>query len=300
MRGAGRCMLWMLRHGRARGWEQEGLRVWPVYAPPSFLDSIPSRFRQLLRLHNSSQPRHTRRRPTSYSLIPTTELSNSRTQEFPQALIALSICAYLHYPPSLRMAELTGQILAIIYTETASLQLYVVFSQPSFLCTRIRRFKPTKAQLDTKLHACVVISSVFALLFTHLFLLGMAAVVSKLRFTPEMWDARVMGLAVRYRMYWFLIGTSHLPALGAREHCPWGTWMVTLKGALELFSRNPTLFGPWNIQAMFNSDKVSAFAAMWPVELLRETQNAVEDERLKGWNATLVEAGAQLKEVTER
>ncbi|KAF7364514.1 Structural maintenance of chromosomes protein 5 [Mycena venus] len=53
-----------------------------------------------------------------------------------------------------------------------------------------------------------------------------------------------------------------------------------------------------NLCSFLSQNKVSAFAAMF-VELLRETQNAVRDECLKGWNATLVEAGAQLKEVTE-
>ncbi|KAJ7748012.1 hypothetical protein B0H14DRAFT_2627117 [Mycena olivaceomarginata] len=59
-----------------------------------------------------------------------------------------------------------------------------------------------------------------------------AAVVPKLRFTPnvgalmrrddvveqyKMWDARVMRLAVRYVMYWFLTGTTNLPALSPRK-----------------------------------------------------------------------------------
>ncbi|KAF7351896.1 Structural maintenance of chromosomes protein 5 [Mycena venus] len=55
-----------------------------------------------------------------------------------------------------------------------------------------------------------------------------------------------------------------------------------------------------NLCSFLPQDKVSAFAAMSPVELLRETENAAGDERLKGWHATLVEAGAQLKEVTEK
>ncbi|KAJ7821120.1 hypothetical protein B0H14DRAFT_2832211 [Mycena olivaceomarginata] len=54
-----------------------------------------------------------------------------------------------------------------------------------------------------------------------------------------------------------------------------------------------------NLCSFLPQDKVSAFAAMSPVELLRETENAAGDERLKGWHATLVEAGAQLKTVTE-
>ncbi|KAJ7865118.1 hypothetical protein B0H14DRAFT_3862292 [Mycena olivaceomarginata] len=47
-------------------------------------------------------------------------------------------------------------------------------------------------------------------------------------------------------------------------------------------------------------DKVSAFAAISPVELLREAENAAGDKRLKGWHPTLVEAGTQFKEVTEK
>ncbi|KAF7364526.1 Structural maintenance of chromosomes protein 5 [Mycena venus] len=55
-----------------------------------------------------------------------------------------------------------------------------------------------------------------------------------------------------------------------------------------------------NFCSFLPQDKVSAFAAMSPVELLRETENAAGDERLKAWHATLVAAGAQLKEVTEK
>lgn len=41
-------------------------------------------------------------------------------------------------------------------TETASLQLCVLFSQPSLLRTRSLHFKPAKVQLDTKLHAIIL------------------------------------------------------------------------------------------------------------------------------------------------
>ncbi|KAF7364507.1 Structural maintenance of chromosomes protein 5 [Mycena venus] len=55
-----------------------------------------------------------------------------------------------------------------------------------------------------------------------------------------------------------------------------------------------------NLCSFLPQDKVGAFAAMSPVELLRETENAAGDERLKRWHATLIEGGAQLKEVTEK
>ncbi|KAF8187572.1 P-loop containing nucleoside triphosphate hydrolase protein [Mycena galopus ATCC 62051] len=55
-----------------------------------------------------------------------------------------------------------------------------------------------------------------------------------------------------------------------------------------------------NLCSFLPQDKVSAFAAMSPVELLRETENAAGDERLKGWHTTLIEAGAQFKEITEK
>ncbi|KAJ7241060.1 P-loop containing nucleoside triphosphate hydrolase protein, partial [Mycena haematopus] len=55
-----------------------------------------------------------------------------------------------------------------------------------------------------------------------------------------------------------------------------------------------------NLCSFLPQDKVSAFAAMSPVELLKETENAAGDERLKGWHATLIEAGAQLTDVQEK
>ncbi|KAF7362946.1 Structural maintenance of chromosomes protein 5 [Mycena venus] len=55
-----------------------------------------------------------------------------------------------------------------------------------------------------------------------------------------------------------------------------------------------------NLCSFLPQDKVSAFAAMSPVELLRETENAAGDERLKTWHATLIEAGAQLEDVTKK
>ncbi|KAJ7812952.1 hypothetical protein B0H13DRAFT_2143472 [Mycena leptocephala] len=54
-----------------------------------------------------------------------------------------------------------------------------------------------------------------------------------------------------------------------------------------------------NLCSFLPQDKVSSFAAMSPVELLRETENAAGDERLKVWHATLIEAGAELMKVTE-
>ncbi|KAF7374118.1 Structural maintenance of chromosomes protein 5 [Mycena sanguinolenta] len=55
-----------------------------------------------------------------------------------------------------------------------------------------------------------------------------------------------------------------------------------------------------NLCSFLPQDKVSAFAAMTPVELLKETENAAGDERLKTWHATLIDAGAQLKEMQEK
>ncbi|KAK7023765.1 structural maintenance of chromosomes protein 5 [Favolaschia claudopus] len=55
-----------------------------------------------------------------------------------------------------------------------------------------------------------------------------------------------------------------------------------------------------NLCSFLPQDKVSSFAAMTPVELLRETENAAGDERLKTWHATLIDTGAQLKEVNEK
>ncbi|KAJ6450163.1 hypothetical protein C8R45DRAFT_883718 [Mycena sanguinolenta] len=55
-----------------------------------------------------------------------------------------------------------------------------------------------------------------------------------------------------------------------------------------------------NLCSFLPQDKVSAFAAMTPVELLKETENAAGDERLKTWHATLIDAGSQLKELQEK
>ncbi|KAJ6469210.1 hypothetical protein C8R47DRAFT_1024336 [Mycena vitilis] len=55
-----------------------------------------------------------------------------------------------------------------------------------------------------------------------------------------------------------------------------------------------------NLCSFLPQDKVSAFAAMSPVELLRETENAAGDERLKMWHETLIEAGAELKGVVDK
>ncbi|KAJ6450196.1 P-loop containing nucleoside triphosphate hydrolase protein [Mycena sanguinolenta] len=55
-----------------------------------------------------------------------------------------------------------------------------------------------------------------------------------------------------------------------------------------------------NLCSFLPQDKVSAFAAMTPVELLKETENAAGDEGLRTWHETLIEAGAHLKEVQEK
>ncbi|KAF7374162.1 Structural maintenance of chromosomes protein 5 [Mycena sanguinolenta] len=55
-----------------------------------------------------------------------------------------------------------------------------------------------------------------------------------------------------------------------------------------------------NLCSFLPQDKVSAFAAMTPVELLKETENAAGDEGLRTWHETLIEAGAQLKELREK
>ncbi|CAK5274139.1 unnamed protein product [Mycena citricolor] len=53
-----------------------------------------------------------------------------------------------------------------------------------------------------------------------------------------------------------------------------------------------------NLCSFLPQDKVSSFAAMSPVELLRETENAAGDERLKSWHDTLNDAGKELKLVS--
>ncbi|KAJ7180479.1 P-loop containing nucleoside triphosphate hydrolase protein [Mycena filopes] len=54
-----------------------------------------------------------------------------------------------------------------------------------------------------------------------------------------------------------------------------------------------------NLCSFLPQDKVSAFAAMSPVELLRETENAAGDEKLNEWHKTLIESGGDLKKLTE-
>ncbi|KAJ7183001.1 hypothetical protein C8R43DRAFT_1145589 [Mycena crocata] len=54
-----------------------------------------------------------------------------------------------------------------------------------------------------------------------------------------------------------------------------------------------------NLCSFLPQDKVSSFAAMSPTELLRETQRAAGDEGLERWHNTLIEAGKELKGLTE-
>ncbi|KAJ7043397.1 hypothetical protein C8F04DRAFT_1072037 [Mycena alexandri] len=54
-----------------------------------------------------------------------------------------------------------------------------------------------------------------------------------------------------------------------------------------------------NLCSFLPQDKVSAFAAMSPVELLRETENAAGDEKLNEWHKTLIDSGGDLKKLTE-
>jgi hypothetical protein len=46
-------------------------------------------------------------------------------------------------------------------------------------------------------------------------------------------------------------------------------------------------------------DKVSEFARMTPVQLLRETQRTAGDKRLTEWHDTLIDSGKQMREVFE-
>ncbi|KAJ7181755.1 P-loop containing nucleoside triphosphate hydrolase protein [Mycena crocata] len=55
-----------------------------------------------------------------------------------------------------------------------------------------------------------------------------------------------------------------------------------------------------NLCSFLPQDKVSSFAAMSPTELLRETQRAAGDEGLEQWHKTLIEAGKELKGLTEQ
>ncbi|KAJ7692435.1 P-loop containing nucleoside triphosphate hydrolase protein [Mycena rosella] len=54
-----------------------------------------------------------------------------------------------------------------------------------------------------------------------------------------------------------------------------------------------------NLCSFLPQDKVSEFAAMTPVALLRETQRAAGDERLTQWHDTLIDAGHNLKTLVE-
>ncbi|KAJ7479292.1 hypothetical protein FB451DRAFT_1086724 [Mycena latifolia] len=54
-----------------------------------------------------------------------------------------------------------------------------------------------------------------------------------------------------------------------------------------------------NLCSFLPQDKVSEFAAMTPVQLLRETQRAAGDARLETWHDTLISAGKELKSLTD-
>ncbi|KAJ7078123.1 P-loop containing nucleoside triphosphate hydrolase protein [Mycena belliarum] len=54
-----------------------------------------------------------------------------------------------------------------------------------------------------------------------------------------------------------------------------------------------------NLCSFLPQDKVSEFAAMTPVQLLRETQRAAGDPRLTQWHETLISAGTELKKITD-
>ncbi|KAJ6562746.1 hypothetical protein DFH09DRAFT_1159548 [Mycena vulgaris] len=54
-----------------------------------------------------------------------------------------------------------------------------------------------------------------------------------------------------------------------------------------------------NLCSFLPQDKVSEFAAMTPVQLLRETQLAAGDEHLTLWHETLISAGKELKGLTD-
>ncbi|KAF7317180.1 Purine nucleoside phosphorylase [Mycena chlorophos] len=54
-----------------------------------------------------------------------------------------------------------------------------------------------------------------------------------------------------------------------------------------------------NLCSFLPQDKVSSFAAMSPVALLRETENAAGDDRLGQWHDALIEDGKKLKAVSE-
>ncbi|KAJ7098489.1 P-loop containing nucleoside triphosphate hydrolase protein [Mycena belliarum] len=53
-----------------------------------------------------------------------------------------------------------------------------------------------------------------------------------------------------------------------------------------------------NLCSFLPQDKVSEFAAMTPVQLLRETQRAAGDPRLTQWHETLISEGTELKKIT--
>ncbi|TFY82531.1 hypothetical protein EWM64_g1483 [Hericium alpestre] len=54
-----------------------------------------------------------------------------------------------------------------------------------------------------------------------------------------------------------------------------------------------------NLCSFLPQDKVSEFAQMTPQQLLRETQRAAGDEHLTAWHDTLINAGKEMKELTE-
>ncbi|KAJ7764112.1 P-loop containing nucleoside triphosphate hydrolase protein, partial [Mycena maculata] len=54
-----------------------------------------------------------------------------------------------------------------------------------------------------------------------------------------------------------------------------------------------------NLCSFLPQDKVSAFAAMSPTELLRETQRAAGDARLEAWHQTLISEGKGLKGIQD-
>ncbi|KAF7334067.1 hypothetical protein MVEN_02312300 [Mycena venus] len=140
MRGVGRCMSWMLRHGRARGWRRRRASrarvrsvyfLLPCFNPPR----VPGNFFALRVLmicriiFDSCEPH----RPARLNLC------RSQTGDF--------VCATLHDegPPT--------PIILSLHAEAASLQSYVVLSQPSLLRTVSRCFKPAKVQLEPKPYA---------------------------------------------------------------------------------------------------------------------------------------------------
>ncbi|KAH8827579.1 hypothetical protein DL96DRAFT_1599512 [Flagelloscypha sp. PMI_526] len=58
--------------------------------------------------------------------------------------------------------------------------------------------------------------------------------------------------------------------------------------------------GVGNLCSFLPQDKVSSFAAMTPVQLLRETQRAAGDVHLIEWHDTLISAGKELRDINAR